>query len=469
MRIPQGPSLPGDELRNLLESNPFPFLEECAREYGPAFTLDVGSRGSGDGRSNGLWHLVWGREYNNHLGALDPQAALSGAGHNLTVGSILPENSIFSQDGNSRDWVESLHKALGSNNESNFAFFAHCIERQVRLKKQALQKPSSESAFEFCKSICFGVSFDTVFGGFENPSDLTRLGLSDELERLRKLLLAPTSGDPRVDHSLRHFVKCRELIKSEFLRRKRQASEFGVDSLGDNFFDTLVRFQLIGFKLEDDQIIDNIFINWIKGARAMAAMTNWSLAYICTHETRSVETRESCDRLLRSPNWREAPVATLAREQHLNSFVKEMYRLVSLRAIISARLLVNHCELGDYSLPPGSIVASVSHLTHRNPAVYAEPNEFLPHRFIDKAISPGDWTPFGVSARQCMFARINSGILAYTVAQILHHFDISKDTISLHPEYTNLAFHPNLANKIDVRAKNTANGQAANSNSPIEV
>lgn len=453
MKIPQGPSLSGDEVRNILESNPFPFLEECAREFGPAFTLDVGSRGSGDKRNNGLWHLVWGREYNNHLGGLNPATALSGAGHTLTVGAVLPEHSIFSQDGHDHSWVEALHKVLGQDNETNLSFFVRSIEKHVLLKKENFAKKSTQNAFEFFKSICFAVSFETVFGDHHNSADLTRLGSNQNIEKLKCLLLDTPTSASKVDHSLRHFVKCRELIKDEFKRRKKIASELGPDALQENFFDTLIRLQTIGFNLKDDQIIDNIFINWIKGARTMAAMTNWSMAYLRSYEQRSEETKASCARLISNADWRARPSESLAAESHLNSFIKEMYRLVSLRSIISSRLLTEHTELGEFSLPPGSIVASASHLTHRNPAVYSEPHEFVPSRFIDKPVPRGDWTPFGVAARQCLFARINIPTLAYTVALIEHHFEISKDSMSLHPEYTSLAFHPNLANKISIRAK----------------
>lgn len=453
MKIPQGPSLSGDEVRNILESNPFPFLEECAREFGPAFTLDVGSRGSIDKRNNGLWHLVWGREYNNLLGGLDPATALSGAGHTLTVGAVLPEHSIFSQDGHDHSWIEALHKVLGQDNETNLSFFVRSIEKQVLLKKQHFAKASTENAFEFFKSICFAVSFETVFGDDDSSSDLTKLGANHNLEKLKRLLLDTPTNVSKVDHSLRHFVKCRELIKNEFTRRKKIASELGADALQENFFDTLIRLQTIGFNLKDDQIIDNIFINWIKGARTMAAMTNWSMAYLRNHEQRSDDTKDSCEQLISGTDWRARPSASLAKEKHLNSFIKEMYRIVSLRSIISSRLLTKHTELGEFLLPAGSIVASVSHLTHRNPAVYCEPHEFVPSRFIDKPVPPGDWIPFGVAARQCLFARINIPILAYTIAVIEHHFEIKKDSMSLHPEYTNLAFHPNLANKISVRAK----------------
>ncbi|MGW1055804.1 cytochrome P450 [Streptomyces sp. NPDC001118] len=126
----------------------------------------------------------------------------------------------------------------------------------------------------------------------------------------------------------------------------------------------------------------------------------------------------------RHPAAREAALATGAegspqRRQAIQALVQETLRLYP-----SAWILPRHATEDDtlvgYAIEAGTDILVCPYLTHRDPELWAEPEQFEPRRFTapdGRPAHPGAYFPFGLGPRACVglqFAlRESSALLAH--------------------------------------------------------
>ena len=66
------------------------------------------------------------------------------------------------------------------------------------------------------------------------------------------------------------------------------------------------------------------------------------------------------------------------------------------------RLLAQHATIDGWELPEGMTVGVALPALHHDAALYPEPEQFRPERFLNgNDPGPGAWLPFGGGARRC--------------------------------------------------------------------
>lgn len=113
---------------------------------------------------------------------------------------------------------------------------------------------------------------------------------------------------------------------------------------------------------------------------------------------------------------------------YLQAVVKE-----SLRLHPPAPLLVPHCPSEDstisgFSIPKGSRVYINIWAIHRDPALWENPNEFDPERFVcrpemDYKGTDFSYLPFGSGKRMCAGMAMAERMVTYSLATLLHSFN----------------------------------------------
>jgi cytochrome P450 len=73
--------------------------------------------------------------------------------------------------------------------------------------------------------------------------------------------------------------------------------------------------------------------------------------------------------------------------------------------------------------PAGWLVRFCTHESHRDPAVFAEPDRFDPNRFAGRSYSREEYAPFGADAHGCMGSHIAHGLGRLFVEALARHFD----------------------------------------------
>ncbi len=69
---------------------------------------------------------------------------------------------------------------------------------------------------------------------------------------------------------------------------------------------------------------------------------------------------------------------------------------------IVVRLTKRAFVAGGREYPPGIVLCPCSHLVHRRPDLYPQPEEFRPERFLERKYAGHEWFPFGGGNRMCL-------------------------------------------------------------------
>ena len=73
--------------------------------------------------------------------------------------------------------------------------------------------------------------------------------------------------------------------------------------------------------------------------------------------------------------------------------------------------------LNDYTIPSGSVLMVSIFLLHRDPALYEDPAQFRPERFLEGESEP--WLPFGGGVRRCLGASFAQLEMKVVIREVL--------------------------------------------------
>jgi cytochrome P450 len=142
------------------------------------------------------------------------------------------------------------------------------------------------------------------------------------------------------------------------------------------------------------------------------------------HETTATSISWAFDLLLHNPDklarLREDIAA--GRDEYLDAVIKETLRI---RPVVPGvvRKLTEPLELRGYEIPAGTRVAPNIYLTHTNPAIYPEPREFRPERFLENGADTYSWIPFGGGIRRCLGASFATYEMKVVIPAILQRVE----------------------------------------------
>ena len=123
------------------------------------------------------------------------------------------------------------------------------------------------------------------------------------------------------------------------------------------------------------------------------------------HETTASTLTWILERVTRHPDVlaRLEAAALDGDDDYIDAVIKEAMRLRPVFPI-TARLASEDFELGDLTIPAGTLIIPHITLVHRRPDLYPDPLAFRPERFLDAAPEPTTWIPFGGGPRRCIGA-----------------------------------------------------------------
>lgn len=231
------------------------------------------------------------------------------------------------------------------------------------------------------------------------------------------------SSDPSRPSEAQAVLECARtavsrVVSEEIARRRLEGAR------GEDVLSVLLQARDgEGHGLGDEDIVDDVLSLLLASLETTAS----ALASALTYLSRSPDAGARAVDESRSTN----------SSDYLDAVIKETLRLQPPLPIID-RVLTAPWQLDGHELPAGTVIAPCMYLVHHDAAIYPEPHEFRPERFLGGEPDGYRWIPFGGGMRRCLgatFAMFEMRIVLATLLTRLEPADLvwAQRTRSPHP------------------------------------
>ncbi|XP_018554656.1 LOW QUALITY PROTEIN: 25-hydroxyvitamin D-1 alpha hydroxylase, mitochondrial [Lates calcarifer] len=174
-------------------------------------------------------------------------------------------------------------------------------------------------------------------------------------------------------------------------------------------------------------VYSNVTELLLAGVDTISSTMSWSLYELSRHPEVQASLRDEVLTVLEGRRIPEA--ADVARMPLLKATVKEVLRLYPVIPANARVITERDVQVGGYLIPKNTLITLCHFATSRDPAVFPCPDEFQPHRWLNKEQThhPYASVPFGVGKRSCIGRRIAELELYLALARILIEFDVKPD------------------------------------------
>lgn len=292
--------------------------------------------------------------------------------------------------------------------------------------------------YEF-SALTSGIALKTLFdledaGDREAFVGSLRLAFDLLSERFRSIirvpLWVPTPKNLRLKRAIRHLNR----VVDGFIAAGRSRTE-----PGDDLLSRLVSAQdEDGSRMTDTQLRDEMMTLYLAGHETTALTLSWSWYLLSQHP----EAEEKLAAEWRTVLGGRAPTPDdLPHLPYTEAVISEAMRVYPPVYLIG-REATCELELGGYRVKRGYTVFMSQWVNHRDPQYFADPEKFLPERWLDglaRRLPKYAYYPFGGGQRVCIgntFALMEAAVLLATVGQ-RYRFTLAPDAvIGLNPQIT---------------------------------
>lgn len=166
---------------------------------------------------------------------------------------------------------------------------------------------------------------------------------------------------------------------------------------------------------------------------------------IAGHETTASTLAWAVERLTRNPRVLDKLTASIraGETEYLNAVFDETLRARPTVSLAVRSVQKESYVLGGYELPRETRIGCNPALTHYDPNLFADPNEFRPERFLEERPSNYAYIPFGGGVRRCIGAAFARMEFNTVMTQMLNRFDFeTTDAKSENWGFRSITFAP---------------------------
>nr|ATG29973.1 CYP76AA68 [Taxus chinensis] len=192
-----------------------------------------------------------------------------------------------------------------------------------------------------------------------------------------------------------------------------------------DFLDILLDFRSEDFTLVGVRaLIAELFI---AGTETTTTTIEWVMAEFIRNPQKMQKVQRELDEMV-SGN-RRVEESDLDRLSYLHAAVKEIFRLHPTAPLLLPHKAESACEMEGFVIPKDSQVMVNVWAMGRDPAIWKNPLEFIPERFLEGENGKMDYKgqnfeliPFGAGRRICVGLPLASRMVHLVVASLLHSF-----------------------------------------------
>jgi cytochrome P450 len=376
-------------------------LSQSRARFGPMFSLKIAYEGD--------WVIISDPEIVKQVFTGDPKVFHAGEGNQI-LRPILGENSVLVLDekkhiGQRRLLLPPFH---GERMQAYGEQMAEIAAREI----DGWPTGTPYRLRPRMQAITLEIIIETVFGvhGGERMQPLRAalrefLDLTSDPRLLAPILMVGPERINRVPAFRRRVERVDELIGREIAER-RTAPDL---EERDDILSLLVAARHEdGSPMSDAEIRDELLTLLVAGHETTATALSWAVERLTRHPAKLERLRDE---------------VLAGEEAYLTATIQETLRLRPVIVIV-IRKLTEPVELGGYELPAGASAVPSIHLIHRDPAIYPDPDSFIPERFLDEPPGTYTWIPFGGGVRRCLGAAFAQFEMAVVLRELLRRHEI---------------------------------------------
>lgn len=279
--------------------------------------------------------------------------------------------------------------------------------------------------------LAYEIMAATLFSGeiAAEPDDFLRGmdRLLDSMGRFDPLdILGAPNWIPRLSHwrGRKALVFLRGAAKETIARRRRKLGA-RPDDVPDDLLTALLRAEVDG-AMTPARTEDHVATFLGAGHETTGRALTWTLYCLAEAPWERALVEEEIDALMAAP---PPPSAWLERLPRTRAAFEEAMRLYPPLPTIF-REAISDDRIDDLAIEPGSQILVVPWILHRHRGRWADPDAFVPARFLGVAregIDRYQYLPFGVGPRVCIGAAfaMQELVIALAVLMSRHRFDTS--------------------------------------------
>ncbi len=225
-----------------------------------------------------------------------------------------------------------------------------------------------------------------------DSEDPTVAVLHDRLLGMLSVTASLVLQEPRLRHlpgwrsTWRLFVRQREEVNkliADLIAQRRSAAGGHRDVLEM----LLEARRPDGSPMSESELRDNLVSVIVAGHETTASTLAWAFQLIAHHP--AVQ-----DRLV-------AEIDADHSEEYLTATVSEVIRHRPVFLFAAPRAVAQPIEISGWTYHPPAHLLGCTYLMHHDPALFPDPHEFRPERFLDSQTPPPTWLPWGGGRKLC--------------------------------------------------------------------
>jgi len=400
--LPPGPRMPRALQTAIWSRQAQWMLEQSRARFGDMFTIRIAHEGT--------WVMVSDPELVKQVFTGDPRVFHAGEG-NAILRPILGDNSVLVLDekphiSQRRLLLPPFHgERMQGYGETMAAIAAREIESWPTGTPYKLRPRMQAITLEIILETVFGVHdqarMDPLRAALRDFLDLT----TDPRFLLPVVLIGP-ERIRRISAFRRRVDRVDELIHAEIAERRRAED---LAEREDILSMLVAARHEDGSPMSEAEIRDELLTLLVAGHETTATALSWAMERLVRHP-------EKLERL-------RAEALAGKEETYLTATIQETLRLRPVIVLV-IRKLTEPVEIGGYEIPTGASITPSIHLVHRNPAIYPEPDRFLPERFLETPPGTYTWIPFGGGVRRCLGAAFAQFEMAVVLKELVKRHQV---------------------------------------------
>jgi len=398
---------------------PLEYLEDCAQRYGDIFTLRIGPVFAPQ-------VFVSNPQALQQIFATDPKQLDSGEAAGIKS-PLIGRQSLLTLAGKPHQRQRKLLTPPfhGERMLTYGALIRDITEHQI----QQWQVGKPFPVLPTMQAISFEIILKAVFGledgaRYQTLKDL----LIDILNPKAPLITALMFLFPglRQDFGawspwgifLRQIQQIDDLVYAEIRDRKEKDFSSRTDILSL----MMAARDEQGQPMTEVELRDELITLLVAGHETTASSLSWALYWI--HQRPEVQ--ETLLQELEGLGENPDPNVVF-RAPYLNAVCCETLRLYPVVMLALNRVVHAPLEIMGYQLEPGTLIVPCIHLAHQREALYPDPKQFRPDRFLERQFAPYEYLPFGGGNRRCIGMAFALFEMKLVLATVLSRWQMAVD------------------------------------------